>query len=87
MLMSVFRKVDARNGYVYRVQIYTGINVETVDSNRLCSRVVLDLLEGLEYSNIHIYMDNCYSSPNLYITLAGKGIGACVTARSNRKHN
>ena len=45
---------------------------------------MLDLLEGFEHSNIHVYMDNYYSSPNLYFTLAG--IGACGTARSNRKN-
>ena len=33
-----------------------GKNVETVDSTGFCSRVVLDLLEGFEHSNIHVYM-------------------------------
>ena len=61
------------------MQIYTGKNVETVDSTGLCSRVVLDLLGGLEHSNIHVYMD---SSPSLYFKLAGKGIGVCATSRS-----
>ena len=84
--IKAFVLCDARNGYCYRMQIYTGKNVETVDSTGLCSRVVLDLLEGFEHSNIHVYMDNYYSSPNLYFTLAGKGIGACGTARSNRKN-
>ena len=56
---------------------------QTVDSTGLCSCVVL---QGLEHKNMHFYMDNYYSSFNLYFTLAGKGIGACGTARSNRKH-
>ena len=84
--IKAFILSDARNGYVCRMQFYTGKNVEMGDNTGLCSRVVLDLLEGLEHQNFHVYMDNYYTSPNLFLTLAMKGIGACGTARPNRKN-
>ena len=56
------------------------------DNTGLCSRVVLDLLDGLDHKNYHVYMDNYYTSPNLFITLYNKGIGACGTARPSRRH-
>lgn len=38
---------DARNGYVYRLEIYTGKNQVIDDCTGLCSRVVLDLVKRL----------------------------------------
>lgn len=47
---------------------------------------MLELLEGLEHTHPHVYMDNYYTSPNLFLALYKKGVGACGTARTNRKH-
>ncbi len=50
--IKVFVLADARNGYVYRMQIYTS----NLDSEvGLCSRVVLELIEGLEHTGPSIY--------------------------------
>ena len=32
----------------------------------LCTKVVLDLVLGLEFSGLHLYTDNYYTSPLLY---------------------
>ena len=67
--IKAFVLSDARNGYVYRVQIYTGKNTVVQDCIGLSSRVVLDLLEGFENAGVQVYMDRFYSSPNLFYTL------------------
>ena len=39
---------------------------------------MLDLLEGLEHSNIHVYMDNYYSSPIYILYWLVKGLERVV---------
>ena len=84
--IQAFVLSDSRNGYVYRLQIYTGKNCVVQENTGLSSRVVLDLMDGFEHKNLHVYMDRFYCSPDLYFTLAGKGIGACGTVQPNRKN-
>jgi len=60
--IKVFVLADATNGYVSRLQVYTGKNSFLVrDEVGLCSRVVLELLDGPK-----VYMDNYYFSPSLF---------------------
>ena len=74
---------DATNGYIRIFQIYTGKSLEDGNSSvGLCTKVVLDLMSGLEGSGLHLYTDNYYTSPSLY--LYNRGINACGTARPNR---
>ena len=70
---------------MYRSQIYTGKNAETCVSAGLCTRVVLDLMSGLEDYGLDLYTDNYYTGPMLFTTLYSKGINACGTVRVNRK--
>ena len=44
----------------------------------------MKVIEGLELKGHHIYMDNYYSSPNLFHDLHEKGFGACGTVSVNR---
>ena len=85
--IKVFVLADATNGYVKRLQIYTGKDVSNSSIQvGLCTKVVLDLVLGLEFS-FHLYTDNYYTSPLLYNHLYNRGINACGTARTNRKHS
>ena len=62
---------DATNGYVYRLQIYSGKNLESDDVDViLCSRVLLKLMSGLD--GHHLYTNNYYTSPEVYLTLYKK---------------
>lgn len=84
--IKVFVLADATNGYVKNLQIYTGRSMEYSRGEiGLCTKVVLDLLFGLENSGLHLYTDNYYTSPDLYLTLYNNGINACGTARVNRR--
>ena len=65
--IKVFVLADARNGYIRRIQVYTGKGVDCGNSSiGLCTRVVLELMAGLEYSGLILYTDNFYTSPTLY---------------------
>ena len=85
--IKVFVLADPRNGYTVRLQVYTGKNSQLASNETgLCSRVVLELLSGLESKSPKVYMDNYYTSTGLFLALYKKGINACGTARSNRKY-
>ena len=47
--------------------------------------IVLKLVSGLENKGHHLYCDNYYSSPELFLRLKALGFGACGTARTNRR--
>ena len=51
----------------------------------LCCRVVLELLNGLQYTCPKVYMDNYCTSPEVFLTLYNKGVNSCGTARANGK--
>ena len=55
--IKAFVLSDAMNGYVYRLQVYTGKYKETSQPEiGLCSQVVLDLLAGLEHLGLDAYI-------------------------------
>ena len=83
--IKVFVLSDATNGYVYRLQIYTGKDMESKTTAGLCSRVVLDLISGMEADGLHLFTDNYYTSPQLSLILYKKGVNKRGTARTNRK--
>ena len=61
--ITVFVLADSPTGYVKRLQVYTGKGLDNSGTDvELCTRVVLYLLEGLD-SGLHMYTDNCYTSP------------------------
>jgi len=67
--IKVFVLSDATNGYVYRFQIYAGKSMDRAVEVGLCSRVVLELMSGLEDHGFDLYTDNYYTSPQLFLTL------------------
>ena len=54
------------------------------DARTVTHAVVMKLLEPLKNKGHHIYMDNYYTSPNLFLEMKSTGFGACGTARINR---
>ena len=84
--IKVFVLADSRNGYTVHHQIYAGKNSNLSSADlRLCSRVVLELLDGFE-DQCQVYMDNCYTSPKLFLAFYNKKVNVCRTTRSNRKN-
>ena len=56
------------------------------DDLGLCSRVVLEFLDGLEDLCPKFCIDNYYTSPELFLALYNKKVNVCGTTRSNRKY-
>ena len=83
--IKVFVLADAMNGYVKAFQVYTGRTVEGRSDVGLCTNVVLDLLSEYCNSGLTVYMDNYYSSPQLFAALYDQNINAVVTVRSSRR--
>ena len=84
--IKVFVLADATVCYVKRLQIYSGKEADNSHNQvGLCTKVVLDLLSGLENTGLELYTDNFYTSPILYNHLYNRGINACGTVRCDRK--
>jgi len=81
--IKIFVLSDASNGYVCIFQIYAGKSMDHSVEVGLCSRVVLELMEGLEDHGFELYTNNYYTSPQLFLTLYKKGVNCCGTARTN----
>ena len=81
--IKVWTFSDAKTGYIYSMIVYTGKAIDRV--SLLGDKVVRGLLQGFEYSGIHVYMDNYYTNPNLLMYLFERGIYACGTVKKNRE--
>ena len=83
--IKVFVLADAINGYVKTFQVYTGRTVEGRSDVGSCTKVVLDLLSEYCNSGLTVYMDNYYSSPQLFAALYDQNINAVGTVRSSSR--
>ena len=77
---------DSKTGYAFRHKIYTGRQAFPRERDiGLAEQIVLDLMDGFENKGHILYMDNFYSSPQLFRKLQDKQIGACGTVQPLRK--
>ena len=94
--IKIFEVSDARTGYVVAFEIYTGKNKTACANNAdvldpastQTTKVVVGLLQkgNLLGKGHHVYMDNYYSSPDLFFELFAKETYACGTCRKLRKN-
>ena len=94
--LKLFEVSDARTGYVVAFEIYCGKNstrivrdAEVLDPQ--CNTTTKTVMGLLQKGNLlgkghHVYMDNYYSSPELFSELHYRETFACGTCRSNRKN-
>lgn len=93
--IKLFQVSEAESGYILGFHVYTGKDSSCVSNfskpidpeSTKTTKVVLGLLEqtNLLDKGHHIYMDNYYSSPELFHELYYRETYACGTARQNRK--
>ena len=76
-------RADAKTGYVYQFQLYTG--KDDGDGTGLASRVVKQLTNSLKNTNTHVAFDNFFSSVTLLKDLQANRIFATATVRANRQ--
>ena len=82
--IKVFTLCDARNGYVYRLQVYTGKKLEeTGVSAGLCSQVVLDLIKISRWKVMSLYRQLLYKSTSLPDFVQKRN--QCLWYRTNRR--
>ena len=89
--LKLFEVSDARTGYVVAFDVYTGknktncaLNADVLDPDSTqTTKVVVGLMKkgNLLGKGHHVYMDNYYSSPDLFLELFAKECYACRTCR------
>lgn len=87
--IKTFALCESDTGYALKFLIYTGKTTFPVDaSSRLTmtEQVAVNMVQGFENKGHVLYMDNFYSSPQLFMALKEKGIGACGTVNPRRKY-
>lgn len=86
--LKEFVLCEATTGYHLRYLIYTGKSAFPTDSTMpFTTQIVTSLLNGYHNQGYVVYLDNYYTSPDLFLTLEKDfGIGACGTVRPNRQN-
>lgn len=74
---------EAKTGYVFNFQVYLGKEDGCVEQH-LTRMVVKHLVLPIENKFHHLYMDNIYCDPHLFLELERKRVLACGTIRANR---
>ena len=75
---------ESKSGYAYNWGLYTGRKAGGVEVG-LAHAVVMEMCRPILENRHHVYMDNFFSSPDLFENLATKNTGACGTLRINRR--
>ena len=82
--VKFFELCDAKTGYCKNFSLYAGQDNRQAGNLGKTGKVVMDLLKDLYYTNHHLYVDNFYTSPILFLMLKERGILAAGTARPRR---
>jgi len=91
--IKFFQVCEAASGYIYGFDIYTGETACvqsarcSIDNASMTTKIVMGLLEEVRLldNNHHVYMDNYYTSVELFEELYNRNTLACGTFRQNRK--
>ncbi|KAM3875240.1 piggyBac transposable element-derived protein 4-like [Diretmus argenteus] len=84
--IKLFVLADAENGYTIDFNIYHGKSHRPTTGFGLSYDAVMDLVKPAYLgTGYHVYVDNFYTSPKLFLDLASLKFGACGTYRENRE--
>ena len=72
-------------GYISNFKIYTGQDRDGSE-DPASTAVVMHLMDSLLDKGYNVYLDNWYSSPDLFVKLMKRNTNACGTVRLNRKN-
>lgn len=82
--VKFFELCDAKTGYCKNFSMYAGKDDRAVGAIGKTGQVVMDLVAELHNTNHHLYVDNFYTSPVLFLLLKERGILAAGTARPRK---
>ena len=71
--------------YMTITYLHSGKDHDANPEKGLAHNVVMSLVSGLSGQGYHIYTDNFYTSPELFLDLYNNKFEACGTVCSNRK--
>ena len=74
---------ESKTGYIYNFEVYTGQGDRC--EHGLAYRLVMCMVNDLLESGRIVYVDNFYTSPQLFEDLYHQGMYACGTCRTNCK--
>lgn len=88
--IKLFVLCDCKTGMILDFIVYTGkgtnISIDNNEDTGLSSKVIRSLMQPYLGKNHILYMDNWYSSPELFSWLYDQNTGACGTLRATRKY-
>ena len=82
--MKLWVLADSRTGYTYNFDVYEGKGTLAYFGS-LAYQVVMRLLCDLFGQGYHLFVDNFYTSVDLFRDLVDKGVRACGTVLANRR--
>ena len=85
--IKVWCLADSSNGFVANFEVYTGRGEDVPEDaeTTLGARVVISLTKHLKGKNHHVYCDNFFTSPYLFVKLHKQGFYANGTLRLSTK--
>lgn len=82
--VKFFQLCDSKTGYCKNFSIYAGKDDREAGNIGKTGKIVMDLVADLHNTNHHLYVDNFYTSPILFLLLRTRGIIAAGTARPRK---
>jgi hypothetical protein len=83
--IKVYKLCDSK-GYMYNMRVYSGKDrTYATDTMAGTHAIVAGLTRRFENVGHKLYMDNFFSSPDLFDNLKSRKINCCGTVRLNRK--
>ena len=85
--IKVWVVAESSTGYVFRLQVYTGRDRASCQTEvGQGTRVVNDLIQPYEHKEYRLYVDNFYTSSELFSLLYERNVYACCTLRKGRRN-
>ncbi|KAK2578804.1 hypothetical protein KPH14_012833 [Odynerus spinipes] len=83
--IKMYKLCESSTGYCYNFKIYTGSDKIDI-ANNASETVAKELAKPILHKGHTLYLDNWYSSPNLFVTLVNSRTNVIGTVRANRKN-
>ena len=86
--IKIYKICESVSGYCLGFSIYTGKKPAQAETQGILSSeaIVMELMEPYLQNGHTVFVDNWFTSPSLFLNLAGKETNAVGTVRVNRKN-
>ena len=84
--VKFYKLCESSSGYCYRFKIYVGKDKTPGTDVPASESVVMEIAQPILNKGYTLYLDNWYSSPQLFIKLLENGTNVVGTVRKYRKH-